>query len=387
MIKSIRLKVLIGVSACLVLGLAGILALLHITFVKNSGVIAQDSIRGAHKLFSILEAREISKMRVIGDTLLLNRDVGDALAARKRDRLLELTAPLYAQFKEEGVTNWLFHTPENEKTVFLRLHNPGKFGDTLNRFMYDQVARTHQVVAGDELAKAGFAVRVIRPYFDSKQQIVGYVEFGEEIGRFIRAMKEQTGDDYGLLLKKKYLDRQYWADSMALLKERDSWDDNPDVVVADKTTGNAAIIRFSGDLADVPDEGEVLERYDDGNSVRLRGIFPVRDASHAKVGGMFVIHDITASYQSLRLTQNLLMLVVFLVLVIIAVVLVTMLTRLVFRRLDHIIAVATRVVGGDYETSIQVTKDDEIGQFENLFEQFRAIFVDILHQVHELQDK
>ena len=65
----------------------------------------------------------------------------------------------------------------------------------------------------------------------------------------------------------------------------------------------------------------------------------------------------------------------------------TLLTRLVFRRLEHIIVVATRVVGEDYESEIQVTSDDEVGQFEQLFEQFRRVFVDIMAHVPELQEK
>jgi len=65
----------------------------------------------------------------------------------------------------------------------------------------------------------------------------------------------------------------------------------------------------------------------------------------------------------------------------------TLLSRLVFRRLHQIIVIATRVVGGDYESEIKVNSDDEVGQFEQLFEQFRRVFVDVLSNVPELQEK
>lgn len=65
----------------------------------------------------------------------------------------------------------------------------------------------------------------------------------------------------------------------------------------------------------------------------------------------------------------------------------TLLNSLVFRRLEGVIVVATRVVGGDYETEIHVGSDDEVGQFEQLFEQFRRVFVDALAHVVELQEK
>jgi len=232
----IRTKVLAALAACLVGGVGGILALMYYSFVRNSRALATESVTGAQKLFTILEAREISKMTAVSETLIMNPQVRDAFAARDRSRLIELTAPLYSKLKSEGITNWMFHTPEPDMAVFLRLHNPPKFGDHLNRFMDKEVVRTHAMVTGNELAKAGFAVRILRPVYDSHGGVTGYVEFGEEIGRFIHQMKSQTGDDYGLLLSKKFVDRQFWADSSAVWKRRDNWDDNPNFVVADKTT-------------------------------------------------------------------------------------------------------------------------------------------------------
>jgi HAMP domain-containing protein len=65
---------------------------------------------------------------------------------------------------------------------------------------------------------------------------------------------------------------------------------------------------------------------------------------------------------------------------VICLVLVTLLTRLVFRRLAEITRVATRLVGGDYETPVALSTQDEIGQFETLFEQLRLVFVNLLEE-------
>jgi len=385
--NSIRTKVLAALVICLVLGVGCILALMYYSFERNSQVLAAESVSGAQKLFAILEAREISKMTAVSELLVTNPQVGDAFVAKDRTRLLELTAPLYSKLKSQGITNWMFHTPEPDMTVFLRLHNPPKFGDHLNRFMDQEVARTHAMVSGNELAKAGFAVRILRPFYDSQGGVTGYVEFGEELGQFIHAMKDQTGNNYGLLLSKKYVDRQFWADSSAVWKRRDNWDDNPSFVVADKTTASDSIIRFDRDLAAVPDQGKVLERFQEGNSVLVRGIFPIRDAAGNTVGAMFVVRDISGFYLAMRRTQNILIILTVAALALGILLVLTLLTRLVFRRLENIILVATRVVGGDYESEIQVTSDDEVGQFEQLFEQFRRVFVDVLSHVPELQEK
>jgi hypothetical protein len=384
--NSIRTKVLAALLTCLVAGVIGIMALMRYSFERNSQVLATESVSGAQKLFTILENREISKMTAVSDALVANPKVRDAFVARDRQRLLALTAPLYAQVKPEGITNWMFHTPEPEMTVFLRLHNTPKFGDHLNRFMDKEVVRTHALVHGNELAKAGFAVRILRPFPDAQGQVAGYVEFGEELGQFIHTMKEQTGNEYGLLLSKKFVDRQFWADSSAVWKRRDNWNDNPGFVVADKTTESDKIISFDGDLAAVPADGKVLERFKDGDDVFVRGIFPIRDAAGNTVGAMFVVHDISSFYLAMWRTQNVLILLTITALAIGTIFVLKMLNNLVFIRLQHIIGVATRVVGGDYDTEIHVSADDEVGQFETLFEQFRRVFVDVLAHVPELQE-
>lgn len=385
--NSIRTKVMGALVACLVVGVGGILALMRYSFERNSLALANESVSSAQKLFAILEAREISKMTAVSETLIMNPQVRDAFAAKDRNRLLGLTAPLYPNLKSQGITNWMFHTPEPEMTVFLRLHNPTKFGDHLNRFLDKEVVRTHGIVAGNELAKAGFAVRIVRPFYDSHGAITGYVEFGEELGQFIHTLKDQTGNDYGLLLSKKSLDRQFWADSSTMWKRRDNWDDNPGFVVADKTTNSDSIIRFQDDLSTVPEQGKVLERFQNGNSVLVRGIFPIRDAAGNTVGAMFVVRDISSFYLSMRHTQNILVVLTVVSLALGIFFVLTLINRLVFRRLDKIIVVATRVVGGDYKTEIHISSDDEVGQFEQLFEQFRRVFIDVLSHVPELQER
>ena len=383
--NSIRTKVLAALLACLVIGVGGILAMMRYGFERNSQALAAESVMNAQKLFTILQAREVSKMTAVSDTLIMNPQVRDALASQDRARLLELNAPLYKQLKAEGITNWMFHTPEPDMRVLLRLHNPPKFGDHLNRFMDREVMRTHAIVVGNELAKAGFALRILRPVYGDNGTLIGYVEFGEEFGQFIHAMQQQTGNDYGLLLGKNSLNREMWTESSAVWKRRDNWNDNPSFVVADRTTGSDAIIRFQGDLSAIQAQGQVLERYKEANSVFVRGIFPIRDASGKTVGAMFVVRDISEFYLAMQHTQNVLVLMTVAALTLGMLSVLMLLNRLVFRRLKDIIRVATRVVGGDYESEIRVSSHDEVGEFELLFEQFRSVFVTLLTGVSGLQ--
>jgi len=64
-----------------------------------------------------------------------------------------------------------------------------------------------------------------------------------------------------------------------------------------------------------------------------------------------------------------------------------MLNRLIIRRLNNIVGIANRVVEGDFESKIQPSSTDEIGQFEALFEQFRQVFVNLMKEHENLQNK
>jgi len=119
----------------------------------------------------------------------------------------------------------------------------------------------------------------------------------------------------------------------------------------------------------------------------VRGIFPIYDAAGHTVGAMFVVHDISSFYLAMRHTQRVLVLSTIAALVLGIVLVLTLLNRLVFRRLRQIIRLATRVVGGDYQSEIQVSCPDEVGELEQLFEQFRRVFVDLLTNIPELQKR
>jgi signal transduction histidine kinase len=113
----------------------------------------------------------------------------------------------------------------------------------------------------------------------------------------------------------------------------------------------------------------------------------LHDTAGNTVSAMFVVHDISASYLAAKHTQNVLVGLTVVSMLLGALMFLALLNRLVFRRLALIIAAATQVVGGDYESEIHVTSDDEVGRLEELFEQFRQVFVDVLSHVPELQGK
>ena len=252
------------------------------------------------------------------------------------------------------------------------------------RFTVQECGRRKTWVTGLALGQLGFALRVTHPFYDSGQlrgdKLLGYIELGSEIGGFLGALKKQTSREYGLLLRKQFLAEKDWRIQRDRLKLPNNWNDQKDLVLAGNSWTDESIFAYGGDVTALPDEGQVLDISDKSGRVFARGAFPIRDASSVKVGALFVLVDITSIYDDLRRAKALTIAVTVALSAVVCVVLLLLLSSLVFRRLKEITRVATRVVGGDYRTPVGISKADEIGQFEELFERLRLIFVNLLEE-------
>jgi hypothetical protein len=219
--------------------------------------------------------------------LLADRELRASFVSRDRDALLALAAPVMEQLELSGVTHWYFITPDRK--VFLRVHEPPKHGDLVERVTLQRAAATDRPAVGKDLGRTAFALRAVSPWRDEQGRLIGYMELGEEIDHFLTRLKDATGDEFGLLVKKEFLDREAWADVLG--DARDTWNDRPETVLVDTTSFAQGIADFQGSIDDVPLDGLMLERRELDGKVWIRGVFPVQDASARRVGGLFILHD------------------------------------------------------------------------------------------------
>lgn len=129
-------------------------------------------------------------------------EVAKAFARRDRERLLQLTAPIFRQTLRRENPNFEkfhFHTPDNRS--FLRVQEPGHFGDDLSetRSMVVAANRTKQQQAGYELVAEGLFYRVVQPVTYQGRH-VGTVEFGIKVHEFLGMMEDEQGVSLALLI-------------------------------------------------------------------------------------------------------------------------------------------------------------------------------------------
>jgi hypothetical protein len=366
---SVEAKItLLVVLLSLVLGVGGarIVGGLFEAQVERAGV---DALVSAASEFASQERSEIEKLSSTLDALLANDAIAEAFVARDRAKLLALSAPLFETMRSrDRITHWYFIESPPARTVFLRVHRPELHGDVVERPTLTNAITTGDMGAGKELGQTAFALRVTRPWIrDGK--VIGYMELGEEIDHFLTAMKARTGDEYGILVKKQFLDERAW--SKILGARANTWNDRPDVVVVDTTIFNLGIADYQGDLSDIPDHGKELEEIVVDERAWIRGIFPLRDAANRKVGGLFVLHDFTGSHRAVRTAnlQTLFVMVAFSILT--AGGLLLALWWLVFRRIKQLTRRLEGVADAAHvapERVVQLGADDTLVRLEALFE-------------------
>lgn len=354
---------------------------------RSARAAAERAIADSARALAAMEQAEVEKLDAALHALAAHPGLADAFAARDRERLLALARPIFHGLEgRHDVTHWYFLEPAPARTVFLRVHAPAQHGDVVNRATLRRAIETRGRGAGKELGKTAFALRVVRSYHGRDGKLLGYMELAEEIDHFLGRMKAQTGDDYGLLVEKAFLDEREWAGARAAAGRRNDWADRARTVVVDRTGDDPSDVDFDGDLSAVPDDGRLLEERERDGRVLARGIVAVKDAAGRRVGGLFVVHDVTGIHEGTLEVRRSMAWIVAGVSVAFAILLLLLVNRLVFARLASLTArmedLSARIAGGDYSARMPaVGARDEIGRFERMLGAFLEVVTGLLKEL------
>ncbi|HEX9051230.1 MAG TPA: cache domain-containing protein [Anaeromyxobacter sp.] len=387
---SIKAKIAIAVAASLVVIAAANAVMARYNYAQDMRYAGDQAVKAAARTFDSIERREIDKLSTALDALIGESSLVALFGVRDRERLLEVAAPIFKELKaRHHVTHWYFLDPPPARTCFLRVHRPDLHDDVVNRQTLLAAIRTGETSAGKELGQTAFALRVVRPFAPQQGHPLGYMELGEEIDDFLARMKAETGDDFALVVEKKYLDEKEWAATRG--ERRNGWGDDPDVVTVDATGGGALVAGTSADVRDVPEGGRYLASVERDGRAFVRGVVPVLDAGGQKVGGLFVLHDVTALRDRGVSEQVRVVLLIGAVAVVVLALLFGLVEFLVFRRIKRMSAtmeaVSLRLAGGDYDigASVQPGPPDEIGRFEAFLAGFLSTMGSTLHELEKRQ--
>jgi PAS domain S-box-containing protein len=245
--------------------------------------------------------REAHMMAGVMDALTRNDRIRSAFEARDFEALLDLSQPLLRQLRRHNRISH-FHFLDPERACFLRVHRPGRKGDTINRITVLGAERTGKMFHGIELGPLGtFTLRVVQPWYKDGR-LLGYIELGEEIEDVISRLSGSAGVEIAIAIHKKFLDRAGWEEGMAMLGREADWNALGHAVVVTKTVPVAAesldpYLCHGRHGFGVLDSLISLDDRTYGAS-----LVELTDAGDRLVGGMLILRDETVACVALRQT-------------------------------------------------------------------------------------
>ncbi len=236
--------------------------------------------------------RQADAVDSLGHVLLRDPVLTDGLKTLDRDRLLAACRPSFAKLREEhGITHLYFHGPD--RVNLLRVHNPSKHGDLINRFTAREAERTGIPSSGIELGPLGtFTLRVVQPVLDGAT-LVGYLELGKEIEDILAVTHSGHETELTVIIRKSALQRAKWEAGMKMLGRKGNWNRFPDDVLIYTSLSRFPVEAERFVKETTREQHNVTAGADfDGRVWRIL-TSPLHDVSGAEVGNLLVFHDTT----------------------------------------------------------------------------------------------
>jgi len=263
---------------------------------------------GVQKLFDKQIESETELLITILELVAKNKDLQKAWITKDRSSLLKLSGPLLKEMgAKHHITHFYFHNPD--QTNFLRVYDPDRFGDVVNRFTLLETIKTGQDSAGIELGKLGtMTLRVVHPW-QINGKIVGYIEMGEEIDHIIEKLHSILDVELYISIYKKFLKEENWRAGMRLLNRQNDWNFSPYAVIASqslKSVPESLKVFLEKGKHDYMEMSTDLKLSINLLDYRV-GVVPLFDAGEREIGDIITLYDVTTHLSSFK--KNILLIV------------------------------------------------------------------------------
>ncbi len=232
-----------------------------------------------------------------------DRSLRQGLAQRDREQLLQGSAFLFSELKKKYDVTHLYFSDPNRVNI-LRVHQPARFGDTIDRSTTLQAQQKNQTSYGVELGPLGtFTLRLVTPWLGTDGKLLGFVELGMEIDHVLRAVQRHANVKAVILIDKQFLDRPTWESGMRMLGRLPEWNQFADVVMNVQPMENMPpdLLRsLQGNLANLADKQKMEIPVVAGSSAYRAVILPLKDAARRSVGKLVTLVDISPHASTLQ---------------------------------------------------------------------------------------
>ncbi len=300
--ENLRLKVLLPMSI-------GLLVFLGLYTASTSWYLNREIYRDLNSTINDIDRRfqELLDHRAELMTIQLQQFSADEnlqhlMSLRDRDGLLSATKTNFSRLLSQmHISHYYFHTPD--KSVFLRVHDPPRYGDRITRHTLQQAAQTGLPAYGIELGPLGtFTLRTVIPW-RKDGRLLGYLELGQEIEQLIERFFRQEETVLFLTIDKKYLIRDQWEAGSRIFGKNYGWDQLTNKVIVQMSHPDMLpALRETLEMSEGHPAHTIKVEYNDRQFQGLS--LPLSDAIRRDIGEFLVLHDVTADLTDYRNAVN-----------------------------------------------------------------------------------
>ena len=260
----------------------------------------------------------IQRLEAITQEIAQDHKLRELLKSRNTDKLIATYQDTFENLmRNHRITHFNFH--DSDRVNLLRVQQPEKHGDRIDRLVMLEAERTKAVVSGDELCPNGkFILWSACAIFDSNS-LIGYLELGKEIISTLPVFHSDPGIDLALVIDKSTLNRAQWETSMEMLGREADWERFAEGVIYECTMPRLPTECDRLVSKAEQDHGEVSAEITINNRSWRVVVQPISFALRTVQGNLIVLYDISAPKaafaQFIRLTASLVLVLMALLIV------------------------------------------------------------------------
>jgi signal transduction histidine kinase len=229
--------------------------------------------------------------------MMTNEEMENAFRRGDRAGLARHGGPLFKTLRDDHRVTHLYLTRPDSVSLY-RYHSPDEYGDQIQRVTMQYATERRSVAHGLELGAMGtLTLRLVMPWWRG-DELIGYVELGEEIEHLIDEIRRSLSVDLLVLVDKHYLSSDQWLRGQTLMQRTGDWERFSTHAVVAQTTPQVPRA-LDGRLLERLLAGQTAEIAEAGRSLHL-ALLPLNDAGKNHVGDIVVLRDITKLEETFR---------------------------------------------------------------------------------------
>lgn len=250
------------------------------------------TVAAAQKIYDELQQSHQRTLSVAMEFVLQDKPLKTAYRSGNRETLFMTALPVFEKLRhDQSITHFYFMDPGRKN--FLRVHQPERHGEIINRFTILGAEKTGGMVSGIEFGPLGtFTLRTVAPWREGNE-LLGYIELGSDLDYLVGELALMLNARFSLIVSKQYLDRDGWERGMRMLERKGDWDQLSDVVVSYHSGGDLPTEVLREIRIPTWDEPVRLRSDTIGDTLYRSAIYPLKDAGGRVVGGMLLTKDVS----------------------------------------------------------------------------------------------